>query len=89
MLLSSQDNSKYPKCGPPPVAGGDKAAAADGAARERALALADLKQEIGLLCQLRHPHICMLLGYSLSDGREVMPELVRCLLLAYSAHALR
>lgn len=45
----------------------------------RAAALADLKQEIGLLGQLRHPHICLLLGYSLANGREVMiSELMKC-----------
>ena len=45
-------------------------------------ALADLKQEIGLLGQLRHPNICLLLGYSLANGREVMiSELMKCSLL--------
>ena len=39
---------------------------------ERMAALADLKQEIGLLGQLRHPNICLLLGYSLANGREVL-----------------
>ena len=34
-------------------------------------ALADLKLEIGLLAALRHPNICLMLGYSLDDKREV------------------
>jgi serine/threonine protein kinase len=46
---------------------------------ERLEALADLKQEIGLLGQLRHPNICLLLGYSLANDREVMiSELMKC-----------
>jgi len=49
---------------------------------ERDAALADLKTEIGLLGQLRHPNICLLLGYSLANGREVMiSELMKCSLL--------
>ena len=35
-----------------------------------------------MLGQLRHPNICLLLGYSLADDREVMlSELMRCSLL--------
>ena len=46
---------------------------------EHLQALADLKQEIGLLGQLRHPNICLLLGYSLAYDREVMiSELMKC-----------
>ena len=46
---------------------------------EHLQALADLKQEIGLLGQLRHPNICLLLGYSLAYDREIMiSELMKC-----------
>ena len=56
-----------------------RAAAKAAAAEARAAALADLRQEVGLLGQLRHPNICLLLGYSLAEDREVMiSELMRC-----------
>ena len=56
-----------------------RAAAKAAAAEARDAALADLRQEVGLLGQLRHPNICLLLGYSLADDREVMIcELMRC-----------
>ena len=46
---------------------------------ERMAAPADLKLEIGLLGQLRHPNIYLLLGFSLANGREVMiSELMKC-----------
>ena len=42
-------------------------------------ALGDLTSEIAVLSKLRHPHVCMLLGFSLEDRREVMViELMRC-----------
>lgn len=45
-------------------------------------AIADFKQEISFLGQLRHPNICLLLGYSLDAGHEMMvSELMKCSLL--------
>ncbi len=49
---------------------------------DRAAAIADFKVEIGLLGQLRHPNVCLLLGYSLTSRHEVMiSELMKCSLL--------
>ncbi len=57
----------------------DAAAMRSAIEAERAEALADLKLEIGILGQLRHPNVCLLLGYSLANGREVMiSELMKC-----------
>ena len=48
----------------------------------RAEAIADFKQEIAFLGKLRHPHICLLLGYSFAKNHEVMiSELMKCSLL--------
>jgi len=45
-------------------------------------ALVDFRQEIAVLKNLRHPNICLLLGYSTTEGREVMiSELMKCSLL--------
>jgi len=45
-------------------------------------ALADFKLETGILRDLRHPNICLLLGFSMEVGREVMiSELAQCSLL--------
>lgn len=50
--------------------------------QERKAALEDLKIEIGLLAALRHPNICLMLGYSLADDQEVMlSELMKCSLM--------
>jgi len=57
---------------------------ADGqsASRIRAEAIADFRQEIGLIGKLRHPNICLFLGYSLLQDKEVMiSELAKCSLL--------
>ena len=53
------------------------------AAELRKAALEDFQHEIGFLARLHHPHICLLLGYSLSEaGRECMiSELMKCSLL--------
>ncbi|KAJ1454509.1 kinase-like domain-containing protein, partial [Pelagophyceae sp. CCMP2097] len=49
---------------------------------QRALALADFMIEASILRQLRHPNICMLLGYCTVEGHELMvTELMRCSLL--------
>ena len=41
-----------------------------------------LRKETNVLQQLRHPHVCLLLGYSLSKDHEVMiTELMHCSLL--------
>lgn len=51
----------------------------DGSSEERKVALRDLRIEMALLRQLRHPNICMLLGVCLQLGRETMlSELMRC-----------
>jgi len=48
----------------------------------RRSAIDNFKQEIGFLLNIRHPNICMLLGYSLTDRHEVMlSELMKCSLL--------
>jgi hypothetical protein len=56
---------------------------ADAPSDLRMAALNDFRHEIGFLTQLHHPHICLLLGYSLSEhGRECMlSELMKCSLL--------
>ncbi|KAL1528716.1 hypothetical protein AB1Y20_010049 [Prymnesium parvum] len=42
-------------------------------------AIEDFKAEIELLMHLRHPNICLLLGYSLTESHEVMiSELMKC-----------
>jgi len=42
-------------------------------------ALGAITSEIAVLSKLRHPHVCMLLGFSLEDRREVMIiELMKC-----------
>jgi len=49
---------------------------------EKRVALQDLAIEVTHLQQLRHPNICMLLGYSTSENNPVMlSELMRCSLL--------
>ncbi|KAL3930756.1 MAG: hypothetical protein SGPRY_001400, partial [Prymnesium sp.] len=49
---------------------------------EAATAVADFRQEIQFLADLRHPNICMLLGYSLTADHEMMiSELMKCSLL--------
>ena len=46
---------------------------------ERELAMADFITEVELLCQLRHPNICLLLGYCMTTGHEIMvSELMKC-----------
>lgn len=54
-------------------------------------ALADFRQEISVLKALRHPNICLLLGYSTTEGREVMiSELMKCSLLdVFKAHLIQ
>jgi serine/threonine protein kinase len=51
-------------------------------------ALADFRQEIAVLKNLRHPNICLLLGFSTTDEKEVMiSELMKCSLLdIFRAH---
>jgi serine/threonine protein kinase len=51
-------------------------------------ALADFRQEITVLKNLRHPNICLLLGFSTTDEKEVMiSELMKCSLLdIFQAH---
>jgi len=45
-------------------------------------ALADFRTEVGILRNLRHPNICMLLAYSATEDFEVMiSELMQCSLL--------
>lgn len=45
----------------------------------RESAIADFRQEIAILGKLRHPNICLLLGYSLTNRHEVMiSELMKC-----------
>ena len=52
---------------------------AEGSAEDKKLALRDLRVECAILRQLRHPHICMLLGACLEAGHETMlSELMRC-----------
>ena len=53
-------------------------------------ALADFREETGILRTLRHPNICMLLGYSQTDNFEVMiSELMKCSLLdVFTSHML-
>ena len=79
LKLSGSDNAPPAtptRATPTRAEGAFEAAACD---PERMAALADLKQEIGLLGQLRHPNICLLLGFSLANGREVMiSELMKC-----------
>ena len=50
---------------------------------ERDLALSDFRKETNFLQQLRHPNVCMLLGYTLTEHEhEVMlSELMQCSLL--------
>lgn len=59
---------------------GDIAAAGDEKTLEnRDAAIADFRQEISILGKLRHPNICLLLGYSLTNRHEVMiSELMKC-----------
>ena len=46
---------------------------------ERQAALEDFRLETQILCQLRHPNICLMLGYSMTEHHEVMiSELMRC-----------
>lgn len=46
------------------------------------MALADFRQEVSILRKLRHPNVCMLLGYSTTEHFEVMvSELMKCSLL--------
>mmetsp|Transcript_41664 Transcript_41664/g.83579 ORF Transcript_41664/g.83579 Transcript_41664/m.83579 type:complete len:610 (-) Transcript_41664:666-2495(-) len=85
-MLKSKEGSKHAGvawiAATAPTAGSGAAGTMNARAIERAMALADLKLEIGLLCQLRHPNICLLLAYSLADDREVMiSELMRSSLL--------
>jgi len=51
-------------------------------------AMVDFRIETQILSQLRHPNICMLLGYSTSKDYEVMiSELATCSLLdVFNAH---
>jgi serine/threonine protein kinase len=52
------------------------------AAEQKDAALSDFRQEIAVLKNLRHPNICLLLGYCTTEGREVMiSELMKCSLL--------
>ena len=65
------------KLGMSPVAA--KVLKAEGSAEDKKLALRDLRVECAILRQLRHPHICMLLGACLEAGHETMlSELMRC-----------
>lgn len=51
-------------------------------AEEKEEALRDFREETSILRTLRHPNICMLLGYSRTENFEVMiSELMRCSLL--------
>ena len=51
-------------------------------ATERKMALHDFRQETIILRKLRHPNICMLLAYSITEDFEVMiSELMKCSLL--------
>lgn len=54
-------------------------------------ALADFRQEIAVLKSLRHPNICLMLGYSTTEGKEVMiSELMKCSLLdVFKAHLIQ
>lgn len=54
-------------------------------------ALADFRMEISVLKTLRHPNICLLLGYSTTEGKEVMiSELMKCSLLdVFKAHLIQ
>ena len=62
--------------------GGDGGVHGSSPMQRRADAIADFKLEIGFLGRLRHPNICMLLGYSLKAHTEVMlSELMKCSLL--------
>ena len=51
-------------------------------------ALADFRTEISVLKSLRHPNICLLLGYSTTEGKEVIIlELMKCSMLdVFKAH---
>jgi serine/threonine protein kinase len=53
--------------------------------------IADFRMEIAVLKTLRHPNICLLLGYSTTEGKEVMiSELMKCSLLdVFKAHAIQ
>lgn len=57
-------------------------------AEEVADALRDFREETSILRTLRHPNICMLLGYSATENFEVMiSELMRCSLLdVFTSH---
>ena len=57
----------------------------------RDLALNDFRIETSILRQLRHPNICMFLGYSNTQNYEVMiSELMRCSLLdVFKAHRIQ
>lgn len=58
------------------------------ASKERDTAVSDFRMEIAVLKNMRHPNICLLLGYSTTEGKEVMiSELMKCSLLdVFKAH---
>jgi len=60
-------------------------------ASEMADALSDFRLETSILKSLRHPNICMLLGYSQTENFEViMSELMRCSLLdIFTSHIMQ
>ena len=59
-------------------------------ADELAMALDDFRLETSILKALRHPNICMLLGYSQTDDFQVIiSELMRCSLLeVFTSHVI-
>lgn len=51
----------------------------DGDCKIRRAAIADFQREISILGNLRHPNICLLLGYCLTSRHEIMiSELMKC-----------
>jgi serine/threonine protein kinase len=67
----------------------DEASIVDNSQKDTAIA--DFRKEIAVLKTLRHPNICLLLGYSTTEGKEVMvSELMKCSLLdMFKAHLIQ
>lgn len=62
--------------------GGGGSTAGGSPTQMRTEAVNDFKHEIAFLAKLRHPNICLLLGFSLAPQHEVMiSELMKCSLL--------